>query len=38
MLDSQGNPNKPIPIGMGENEETAGILRAALPGSFQVRD
>lgn len=38
MLDSQGNPNKPIPIGMGENEPTAAILRAALPGSFQVRD
>jgi hypothetical protein len=38
MLDSQGNPNKPIPIGMGENEETAGILRAALPTSFQVRE
>ncbi len=38
MLDSQGNPNKPVAIGMGENEETAGILRAALPGSFQVRD
>lgn len=38
MLDSQGNPNKPLPIGMGENEETAAILRAALPGSFQVRE
>ena len=37
MLDSQGNPNKPIPIGMGENDETAGILRAALPTAFQVR-
>ncbi len=38
MLDSQGNPNKPIPIGMGENDETASILRAALLDSFQVRD
>jgi hypothetical protein len=38
MLDSQGNPNKPIPIGMGENDETAGILRAALLDSFQVRE
>lgn len=37
MLDSQGNPNKPIPIGMGENDATAGILRAALPTAFQVR-
>ena len=38
MLDSQGNPNKPIPIGMGENDETAAILRAAMPTSFQVRE
>jgi hypothetical protein len=38
MLDSQGNPNKPIPIGMGENDATATILRAALPTSFQVRE
>ena len=38
MLDSQGNPNKPIPIGMGENEETAAMIRAALPGSFQIRE
>lgn len=38
MLDSQGNPNRPLPIGMGENEETAALLRAALPGSFQIRE
>jgi hypothetical protein len=38
MLDSQGNPNRPLPIGMGENEETAAMIRAALPGSFQVRE
>lgn len=38
MLDSQGNPNKPVTIGMGENDETAALLRAALAGSFQVRD
>jgi hypothetical protein len=38
MLDSQGNPNKPIPIGMGENDETAAIVRTALPTAFQVRE
>ena len=38
MLDSQGNPNKPLPIGMGENEETAALLRAAMPSSFQIRE
>lgn len=38
LLDSQGNPNKPIPIGMGENEETAEMMRTALPGSFQIRE
>jgi hypothetical protein len=38
MLDSQGNPNMPIMIGMGMNQETADILRAALAGAFEVRE
>ena len=37
-LDSQGNPNQPIMIGGGENDETAALLRAELGPAFRVRD